>query len=190
MTRKGSQSKSRWLVVAFLLAACSGREGDGATDTAALADTTPPASAGDAELEGAARDVIAFLQGRTPFDSLSLADSVALYVSPEGGGARSVYGREALRQPSSWKVSSGRRTFSLTPPAGSDSLTTKAGRHFNCVEYDLASRYPELARLPHVGTRLQLRDAASCLQSWNLTLVFDSAIQPRLIAAVYDQWEW
>ncbi|MGK2934794.1 MAG: DUF5715 family protein [Gemmatimonadaceae bacterium] len=34
MTRKGSQSKSRWLVVAFLLAACGGREGDTGADTA------------------------------------------------------------------------------------------------------------------------------------------------------------
>jgi hypothetical protein len=190
VTRKGLQSRSKWLGVAFLLAACGGREGDTAPDTAAPPDDTQPATAADAELEAAARNVIGFLRGNTPFDSVPLADSVALYVAPEGGGGRSIYSREALRQPSSWKVTSGQRTFALAPPPGMDSLTTKAGRHFNCREYDLASRHPELARQPHVGTRLEPARPASCLQSWNLTLVFDSTAQRRLTAAVYDQWEW
>jgi hypothetical protein len=55
----------------------------------------------------------------------------------------------------------------------------------------LASVAPELEGLPHVGTLLRPPDATSCLQSWNLTLVFapDSDL-PTLIAAVYDQWEW
>ena len=188
MTRKGLQSASRWLVV-FLLAACGGQEGDAGADTAAPAATIAPI-AGDAELEAAARNVIRFLQGSTPFDSVPLADSVALYVAPEGGGGRSVYRRDALRQPSSWRVESGQRTFALTPPPGVDSLTAKAGRHFNCREYDLASRYPALARQPHVGTTLEPAQPASCLQSWNLTLVFDSTAERRLTAAVYDQWEW
>ena len=48
----------------------------------------------------------------------------------------------------------------------------------------------ELARLPHVATRLQSGQTQSCLGSWNLTLVFDSMEQPRRVAAVYDQWEW
>ena len=188
MTRKGLQSASRWLAV-FLLAACGGQEGDAGVDTAAPAATISP-TAGDAELEAAARNVILFLQGSTPFDSVPLADSVALYVAPEGGGARSVYSRDALRQPSSWRVTSGQRTFPLAPPPGMDSLTTKAGRHFNCREYDLASRYPELARQPHVGIKLEPAQAASCLQTWNVTMVFDSTAQRRLTAAVYDQWEW
>ncbi len=61
----------------------------------------------------------------------------------------------------------------------------------NCAEYPLSSRFPELARLPHVGTKLEPGDASSCLQTWNLTLVFDpNQRPPTLVAAVYDQWEW
>jgi hypothetical protein len=60
------------------------------------------------------------------------------------------------------------------------------------MEYDLSSLYPELATLPHVGTMLTRAKAnESCLQTWNLTLVFDSgATPPTLVAVVYDQWEW
>jgi hypothetical protein len=36
-----------------------------------------------------------------------------------------------------------------------------------------------------------LRYGESCLQTRNLTLVFDpNRTPPTLIAAVYDQWEW
>lgn len=108
MTRKGSQARSRWLVVVFLLAACGGREGDTGPDTVAPVDSSSPATAANTELEAAARTVIRFLPGSVPFDSVPLANSVALYVAPEGGGARSVYSRDALRQPSSWRVTSGR----------------------------------------------------------------------------------
>jgi hypothetical protein len=70
-------------------------------------------------------------------------------------------------------------------------LTTRVGRHFNCLEYPLSSRYPELARLPHVGARLEPADAGSCLQSWNLTFVYDAGPRPPvLVAVVRDQWEW
>ena len=134
--------------------------------------------------------VIAFLQGTMPRDSVTLADSVTLYVSPEGGGGRSTYARSELSDPSAWRAGEGARTFSLVPPAKNTRLTTAPGKHLNCREYDLASRYPALARSPHVGMRLDPPQSASCLQSWNLTLVFDSATEPRLIAAVYDQWEW
>lgn len=170
------------LVLAFLLAACSEREGD----TSAVPSTRAEAS----ELEAAGRTVIRFLQGRVPFDSVAIADTVTLHVAPEGGGASTTYTREQLRDPSSWTVVSGGQSLKLVPPAANATLTTKTSRHFNCMEYDLASRSPELARLPHVGTKLQPADAASCLQSWNLTLVFDSTTQPRLVAALYDQWEW
>lgn len=189
MTREGSQSGVRWLVVALLLAACGGREGDTHRDTAAPVDTAAHAAA-EPDIEAAARHVIAFLQEKEPFDSGRLSDSVALYVAPEGGGGRAVYAREALRLPASWTVTSGQRTYSLTPPAENDSLTLKAGRHFNCREYDLTSRYPELASQAHVGTRLMPAGQRSCLQSWNLTLVFESTAERRLTAAVYDQWEW
>jgi len=70
-------------------------------------------------------------------------------------------------------------------------LRTKVGRHFNCVEQSLASKFPRLALLPHVGTMLEPENAGGCLQSWNVTFVFDtSKNRPRLVAAVYDQWEW
>ena len=182
MTREGFRQSIEGLVVAFLFAACSGQEGD----TGAVPSTPAAAS----ELETAGRTVIRFLQGTAPFDSVALADSVSLRVAPEGGGGSAVYTRDELRNPSNWAVVSGGRSFVLVPPAGSATLTTKTSRHFNCMEYDLASRSPELARLPHVGTRLQSGQTPSCLGSWNLTLVFDSMDPPRLVAAVYDQWEW
>ena len=182
MTREGFRHGTKSLVVAFLVAACSGQEGD----TGAVPSTPAEAS----ELEAAGRTVIRFLQGSVPFDSVALADSVTLHVAPEGGGGTAVYARDELRNPSNWTVVSGGRSFVLVPPAGSATLTTKTSRHFNCMEYDLASRNEDLARLPHVGTRLQSGQATSCLGSWNLTLVFDSMERPRLVAALYDQWEW
>jgi hypothetical protein len=174
--------RASWLVVAFLLAACGGREGD----TGAVPDTPDEA----ADLSVAGNTVVRFLQGKIPFDSVALTDTVTLHVAPEGGGGSAVYAREELRDPSNWKVTSGGREFLLVPPAEAGTLTTKTSRHFNCMEYDFSSRSPELARLPHVGTKLEPREPNSCLQSWNLTLVFDSVERPRLVAALYDQWEW
>ena len=182
MTREGWRQSTKWLVVAFLFAACSGQEGDAGAVPSTLAEAN--------DLDAAARTVIRFLQGSAPFDSVALADSVTLHVAPEGGGGSATYARDELRNPSNWTVVSGGRSFVLVPPAGSATLTTKTSRHFNCMEYDLASRSPGLARFPHVGTKLQSGETTSCLGSWNLTLVFDSVEQPRLVAAVYDQWEW
>jgi hypothetical protein len=55
----------------------------------------------------------------------------------------------------------------------------------------LASRVPALAARPHVGVRLEPSTPKSCLETWNATFVFDtSAATPRLVAALYDQWEW
>jgi hypothetical protein len=69
-------------------------------------------------------------------------------------------------------------------------LTTKVGRHFDCNEQSLATRFPRLAERPHVGTMLEPANRTSCLQTWNVTFVFDTNSRPRLVAAVYDQWEW
>jgi hypothetical protein len=70
-------------------------------------------------------------------------------------------------------------------------LTAKEGRHFKCLEYPLASLFPDLAKLPHVGVKLEPDNAGSCLQTWNATFVFDASTKPaRLVGAVYDQWEW
>jgi catechol 2,3-dioxygenase-like lactoylglutathione lyase family enzyme len=155
------------------------------------ADSTTHRADGTAELESAARDAIAFLRGELGFDRVHLADTVVLYLSPEGGGARTRFTREQLRDPASWKVVSGGHAYSFVPPPRLTKLTTRAGRHFNCGEYPLASRYPELARLPHAGVKLEPEAPESCLQAWNVTFVYDPATRPlRLVAAVYDQWEW
>ena len=191
--RTAPASLTAALAIALSVPACAGgSDGDASGDTAGVplvVDST--GGIPDAELERAARDVIAFLRGEVPFEEIELADSVALYVSPEGGGTRTVIDREQLRQPSSWVVSSGVRSHSLAPPADLPSMTVRVGRHFNCMEYPMSSRFEELAPLPHVGVKLERESGGNCLQTWNLTLVFDAAARPpRLVAAVYDQWEW
>jgi hypothetical protein len=144
----------------------------------------------DATLDSAARRVVDFLSGNAPFDQIELSDTVTLSVSPEGGGGRATFSREQLRQSSAWRVRSGGRIFSLSPPSGMTKLTTKVGRHFNCNEQSLATKFPRLAQLPHVGTMLEPPNRTSCLQTWNMTFVFDTSSRPRIVAAVYDQWEW
>ena len=145
-----------------------------------------------ATLERAAKDIVGFLRGDLDFESIRLADTVTLYLSPEGGGTRAAFAREQLRAPSNWVLHSGRKDYSFVPSRRLTKLTAKAGRHFNCLEYPLASRFRELAMLPHVGVKLEPDGTTSCLQTWNATFIFnDSGAQPpRLVAAVYDQWEW
>jgi hypothetical protein len=141
------------------------------------------------ELDQAARRVIGFLRGEVGFDRIRLADTVTLYVSPEGGGTRAAFTRKQLRDRSNWKVR-GLMMYSLVPPKRTAELTTRVGRHLNCREYPLSWIYKELARFPHVGTLL-IYGRDSCLQTWSLTLVFDpNQKPPTLIAAVYDQFEW
>jgi hypothetical protein len=145
---------------------------------------------GNRVLDSAAKEVVAFLQGKRPFDGITLADTVVLYLSPEGGGTRAALARESLRTPAAWTVQSNRQKYSFVPPPWTK-MTTRPGRHFNCMEYSLASRFVNLAVQPHVGVKLEPDRPASCLESWNATFVFDTAAgRPRLIAAVYDQWEW
>jgi hypothetical protein len=181
------------ILCGFSVAACTTSSRDSLTDTAGVA---APSSAvhTNPDPEGAiraAKDIVGFLRGDVGFDKIRLADTVVLYVSPEGGGGRREFTREQLRTPSSWVVPSGRQTYTFAPPAHLTKVTAKAGRHFNCLEYALASRFPDLARLPHVGVKLEPDTLASCLQTWNTTFVFDaSKPSPRLAAAVYDQWEW
>jgi hypothetical protein len=138
-------------------------------------------------LELAAERIVSFLRGETGFEEIHVADTVALYVAPEGGGMREAFPREQLRDRANWRVGA----YGLVPPAGSTILQTEVGTHYACFEQQLSSRYPHLARLPHVGARLEPPGADNCLQIWNLTLVFDPDEQPAtLVAAVYDQWEW
>ena len=143
-------------------------------------------------LEQAAEEIVGFLRGNVGFEKIHLADTVVLYLSPEGGGTRTRFTRAQLSVPSSWVLRSGRSTYSFVPPQRLTTLTAKAGRHFNCLEYPLASRFRELAALPHVGVKLEPDGPTSCLETWNATFIFnDSGAQPpRLVAAVYDQWEW
>ena len=146
-----------------------------------------------AVLRETATNIIGFLRGTVPFERIALADSVQLLLSPNGGGGRNVVSRTSLRNLSNWKIRSADNLhdYRLTPPTGMSKLTTQVGKHLNCMEQPLSSSFADLARFPHVGTRLEPPGATSCMQSWNLTLVFDSIKpKPALIAAVYDQWEW
>ena len=144
-------------------------------------------------LERSAREIVGFLRGDVDFEKIRsrLADTVALYLTPEGGGAAVGYLREHLRAPSNWVIVSDHGTYSFVPPRQLTKLTVKEGRHFNCLEYSLASRFPALEGAVHVGVRLEPERRTSCLETWNATFIFDwSTGTPRLVAAVYDQWEW
>ncbi|MFL5598775.1 MAG: hypothetical protein ACJ78I_00075 [Gemmatimonadaceae bacterium] len=148
------------------------------------------ANVSPARLDSAARRVADFLRGKAGFEQIELADSVTLYVAPEGGGGHATLSKGQLRQRSGWRVRSQNHVFSLVPPAGATKLTTKVGRHLNCGEQSLAAKFPGLARLPHVGTTLTPENVQSCLQTWNVTFVFDTSAHPRLVAVAYDQFEW
>jgi hypothetical protein len=178
-----------------LAAACGEQRGPG-QDSAAAGDTgralsSPDTSAATARLERAAQHVVGFLRAEAPFDSLAVADSVELRTAPEGGGARRRVSSEALRDPAAWTVGEGAGRVRLSPPAGYSAMSTAVGRHYRCQAQDLAPVAPEWAERPHVGVRLQPDTAASCLQSWNATFVFDTTGgRPRLSGVLYDQWEW
>lgn len=179
---------SRALVVSGALLGCSSdREAEPVRDTVAL---VPVASQG-ARLEDAALAIVRFLSGAAPLDSTLLADTVALSLALEGGGAETRLARASLMAPDAWVVRSGGGRHSFVPPARLPKVTVKAGRHFNCLDSSLEARRPELAGQPHAGVKLEPDSAGSCLQVWNATFVFDTtAGPPRLVAAVYDQWEW
>lgn len=177
---------ARRVVAAALLLACRPPDAERTTDDTtaiAIAANLPPAP-----FDSAALRIVDFLRGGPALDNPP--DSVTLYVVPEGGGGRRTLRRSELRDRRNWRVRSGSATYSLVPPPTFLALTSKFGMHFQCMERSLDSRLPRLARLPHVGVKLQPADASSCLQSWNVTFVFDAALPPRLVAAVYDQWEW
>lgn len=181
-------------VTVVLLSSCIGENRESAERTASTSSTTPALGVHRSdELVAAAKEVVAFLRGGERFDRIWLADTVTLYLSPEGGGAHTAVTREKLADRANWKVASEKQkmVYSLVPPGGLTKLTTLVGRHFNCLDYPLSSRFEELARFPQIGTKLESDQASSCLQSWNLTLVFDPEKRPpTVITAVYDQWEW
>jgi hypothetical protein len=155
------------------------------------------------ELADAARKIVGFLRGQVSFDEIQLAGEVKFRLGREGGGTEVELSRATLRDSARWRVrSDGGVVYDLAPSRRACPgvmclddralLTTRVGRHLNCMERSLGADFEALAQLPHVGTSLlPAHDDASCLQSWNMTLVFDPrARPPTLVAAVYDQWEW
>jgi hypothetical protein len=193
------------IIVWASASACTGERSDSldsqisARPIAVPSESSAPAVEGHLELQAseelvqAAENIIAFLRGQESFERIRLADTVTLYLGREGGGTRREIPRESLRDRATWRVRSDElgTTYQFTPPAGLSELTTSVGRHYKCRDNTLSSQYGELAQLPHVGTKLAPPNASSCLQSWNLTLVFAAEERPPiLVAAVYDQWEW
>jgi hypothetical protein len=207
--RDAHAALSSALVTALLLA-CSGADeqpGDAAEDqrvSAAQAERVgAPAHAefrrgpGDDSHIRAATDVLAFLRGEREFADIPAADTVVLYMAPEGGDARVHLPRARLADRQNWVLPGNGHSYALVPPARADSLALFPGAHARCWPQPLADRFPELATLPHVGAVLQPRAFDSCLQAWNLTFVFaadaspaEHTRAPRLVGVVYDQWEW
>jgi hypothetical protein len=186
------RSASRVLLMASVSSGCTGPGQDGVPADSDMSQPAPTSVSRDGAFMAAAEMVIEFLQGGVEFGALSLSDTVTLYLAPESGGGVAKAAASHLRDRSSWRIPShGGQTYVLVPPASLSGLTTRFGRHMKCFEYDLAKEFPELARFPHVGTRLEPNDFTSCLQTWNLTLVFEAhTLPPKLAALVYDQWEW
>ena len=160
---------------------------DASHPDAEAADTAPASTLPAAHFDTVAVRLVEFLRGRRPLEDAS--DSVTLYVVPEGGGGRRTLRGTELRDPRKWTVRSGSTTYTFVPPQTFTNMTSKFGSHFQCMERSLGSRMPTLAHLPHVGVKLEPPRASSCLQSWNVTFVFDAPAS-HLVAAVYDQWEW
>lgn len=176
------------LCLLIVLTACTGSTSTEPEDGPA----TTALSAGDRRLVAAAKDVVSFLQGKLAFEEIETASSVTLGLSRAGGGTSKDVGRHLLRDRQNWHVQSpSGMDYSFLPPKQPGELVTRPGKHINCMEYDLASAVDGAAQLPHVGTMIKPEGSDSCLQAWNLTLVFDpKASTPTLIWAVYDQWEW
>lgn len=141
-------------------------------------------------LDSATRAILAFLRRERAFSTIELADTVELYVGTEAGGTRTAIAREQLQRPSFWIAQSKLGNYKLAPPPTHVVTTVKPGVHFICTERALKESFPQLARRPHVGVLLEPEFRDSCLQTWNVTFVFSDSIRPRLVAAIYDQFEW
>jgi hypothetical protein len=195
----------RLLLAACVLYACTGPEADGAAaDADTLRHEQPPGSLSPDTMSAAplspeaeafvaaALRVLDFLRGDAEFTALNLADTVTLQLAPQSGGGQAHVAAFDLRDPGAWRVmGDAGLVYPFAPPAELTHRAAVFGRHVRCFEYDLAAEFPELAQLPHVGTRYEPADRMSCLQTWNLTFVFEAGtMPPRLVAVVYDQWEW
>lgn len=180
-------------VGALSLVACTERtERDGPGPPEPERAPAPTVDADTMALIGAAGRIVAFLRGAAPFNELDMADTVVFRLPPDAGGARRGFARAMLDSPSNWRIpAEADREYSLVPPPGLTESSFRPGTHLNCLERPLATVAPDLARMPHVGVQLRPPEAASCLQSWTATFVFAPETDPpRLIAVVYDQWEW
>jgi hypothetical protein len=173
------------LVAIFTLLGCDRRDArSGSERTVPAGDT---ATRGYEYLRDEAEHLVSFLRGETRLRSDLLADSVTLYLAPEGGGERRRLAKRQLKNRAAWRV--GAHTF--VPPQGVTQLTTRAGYHFNCLAMPLQSKNAQLAHYPHIGARLAPANGTNCLQAWNATFVFnEDRARPRLTAVVLDQWEW
>lgn len=159
-----------------------------AVGAAACADEKPTP---EARLEQAASQAARFLAGYESFAKLDLADSVDLYIAPDGGGDRVRMARAQLADRNAWQVQGIRRTQSFVPTGMRTRLVPAVGKYMNCMPSDMRTRFPQLASSPHVGVKLEPPNAKSCLEAWSLTFVYDTTGgRTRLIAAIYDQWEW
>jgi hypothetical protein len=164
----------------------------------ALACNSPPPEtksttaevASGATIRDAAETIASFLYADAEADAIALADSVDLFIAPEGGGAHARRSRADLLVRDNWSVGSGNAVHSFVPGGKYAKMTSFVGKHVNCVPGELRAKLPELSARPHVGVLLA-NPGQGCLASWNATFVFDtSRARPALIAALYDQWEW
>lgn len=170
--------------VAAMMSGCAEPRETPRTDAAAESSRVD-----STRIESAAHDLVAFLQGSRPLPDSLVSDSVVLIVAPEGGDERKTLARAALRDRTNWVAGSYGIEFAPGPTL--TKLTTRPGVHLRCsFAHPLASVAPEFSGFPHVGTMLEAADADSCLQSWNSTFVFDTATSHRLVAVVYDRFEW
>lgn len=179
----------------FVVATSCADQPLGSTSEVSPASTPAPTGVHtEAELEEAAREIVSFLRGRSQLSSFRhtrFAQTVTLVLAPEGGGDQSEKGRDKLADIVNWKVHSESldADYRFAPPDGNADVDVSVGRHRNCLEYEMSSRAEDFSDLPHVGVTLRYGDG--CLQTWNLSFVFDpSRRPPTLIAVVYDQWEW
>lgn len=169
------------LALAFVAACGDGEGRQGVRDSVAASP-----------LKSAAEEVASFLSGNADFEVLRVADSVDLYVAPEGGGGHARVPRERLRDRNAWRVGSGASARSFVPSGLLTKMTAHVGSHVNCQPGPLDAKFPQLASHPHVGVRLSTENERSCLEGWNATFIFDTTGggKPKLTAAAYDQWEW